>query len=204
MKDVYVIFSSTPYKMGRFIRLFTGGYFNHVSIMFDTNMSEAYTFGRKYIDTAFFGGMIKDSVSRYSKDGTTSKVSVCKISVDDEKYQQALNQAKNMYENKEDYVYNLFSAFVSIFGKRLFIKDAFTCVEFCTYILSIMTDKIEKNGFYSVAGLYEKFEEFSIYKGEFNITGEDDVVFKTRQGAKAAFKGAVLNISELIRRMKKS
>lgn len=204
MKDVYVVFSSTPYKIGKFIRIFTGEFYNHVSIMFDENMLEAYSFGRKHVDTAFYGGIIKDSVSRYKKNGVVADVSICRISVDDDAYSNALNMAKTMYENKQYYVYNFFSAVVSIFQKRIFIENSFTCVEFCAFILSMMTDKIQKNGFYSVEDLYEIFKEFSVYKGEFNISGEEDEEYNTRQGVKKSFKGASCIILELIKRMKKS
>lgn len=203
MKDVYVIFSSTPYRIGKFIRIFTGEFYNHVSIMFDEKMVEAYSFGRIHVDTAFYGGMVKDSVSRYKKNGIVADVSICKISVSDDDYSKALKMAKTMYENKEKYVYNLFSAVVSIFGKRIFIKDSFTCVEFCAFLLSIMTDKIKKDEFYSVESLYTVFKEFSVYKGEFNILGEEDESYKTRQGAKKALKGAFYVVLELIKRKKK-
>lgn len=204
MKDVYVVFSSTPYKIGKFVRMFTGEFYNHVSVMFDDKMLEAYSFGRNHVDTAFYGGIIKDSVSRYTKNGVSAYVSVCKISVDDEAYFNALHTARAMYENKEKYVYNLFSAAVSVFHKRIFIENSFTCVEFCAYLLSMMTDKIAKNGFYSVESLYEIFKEFSVYKGEFNLSGTEDESYKMRQGRRKALKGAFLVISKLIKRMKKS
>ena len=72
MKEIYVVFSSTPYKIGKFIRFFTREEYNHVSIMFDENMLEAYSFGRKHVDTPCWGGIIKDSVSRYKNKNTVA------------------------------------------------------------------------------------------------------------------------------------
>ncbi len=202
MKEIYVVFSSTPYKIGKFIRFFTGERYNHVSVMFDKNMLEAYSFGRKHVDTPFWGGIIKDSVSRYKNKNILADICVCKIPVDDEKYYKAFETAKNMYENKEQFVYNLFSAGVSIFRKRLFIHHAYTCVEFCVHILSLMFDNIDKSSFYTVGELCDEFKEYSVYTGQFNICGEEDDEFKCNKGIKMALKGFFGVVAELIKRMK--
>lgn len=204
MKDVYIVFSSTPYKIGKFIRAFTGEEYNHASVMFDENMLEAYSFGRMHIDTPFWGGIIKDSVSRYEYKNVKAKINVCKIQVEDEKYQKALETAKAMYEERERYIYNLFAAGISLFKKRLFIENAYTCVEFCVMLLSIMTDKVDKNGFYSVGELYHLFKEFSIYDGQFNICGQEDEDFISNKGIKKSFTGTYGVIRELIKRMKQA
>ena len=202
MKDIYVVFSSTPYKIGKFIRFFTKEEYNHVSIMFDENMLEAYSFGRKYIDTPFWGGIIKDSISRYKYKNALADICVCRVAVDDEKYFKAFETAKNMYENKDLFVYNLFSAGVSIFRKRLFIHNAYTCVEFCVYILSLIFDNIDKDGFYTVGELCEEFTEYSVYKGQFNICGSEDEDFISNKGIKASFKGFFTVVRELAKRMR--
>jgi hypothetical protein len=202
MKDIYIIFSSTPYKMGKFIRAFTGEKFNHASIMFDENMLDAYTFGRRHIDTPFYGGIIKDSVSRYRHKNRNANVTICKIQAEDNEYDNALNTAREMYFNRERYVYNLFSAAISLTKKRWYIEDSFTCVEFCAYILSQVSDKVDQNKFYSVGSLYEIFKEFSIYTGPFNIVGAEDEDFHTKQGIKKSTKGAVSVISQLMKRKK--
>ena len=204
MKDVYIVFSATPYKMGKFIRTFTRGEFNHASIMFDENMCEAYSFGRRHIDTPFYGGIIKDSVSRYvSKNGKKrAYINICKIQVEDDRYYEALNTAKDMFANKDDYVYNLLSAGHSVAGKRIFIKDSYTCVEFCVFLLSMMTDNVKKDGFYSVTDLYAVYKDFSIYNGEFNISGNVDEDFISEKGFKVAIKGGTYVVKELIKRRK--
>ena len=127
---------------------------------------------------------------------------MCKIPVDDEKYYRALETAKNMYENKELFVYNLFSAGVSIFRKRLFIHNAYTCVEFCVYILSLMFDNIDKNSFYTVGELCDEFKDYSVYTGQFNICGEEDDEFKSNMGIKTSLKGFFSVVAELIKRMR--
>ena len=204
MKDIYIVFSSTPYKMGKFIRTFTRSEYNHVSIMFDENMKEAYSFGRKYIDTPFWGGIIKDSVSRYEYKNVKAYIDKCKITVDDETFEKVYETIKNMYLNKDLYIYNLFSAGISIFRKRVPIVDTYTCVEFCVYILGIIDKNMDTNCFYNVKSLHEKLKQYSIYEGVFDIIGEEDIEFKNNKGKRVAFKGLLNTVLELIRRMKKT
>ncbi len=204
MKDIYIVFSSTPYKMGKFIRTFTRSEYNHVSVMFDENMKEAYSFGRKYIDTPFWGGIIKDSVSRYEYKNVKAQIDKCKITVDDETFEKVYNAIKNMYLNKELYIYNLFSAGISIFGKRVPIQDTYTCVEFCVYILGMIDENMDTKRFYSVSTLHERLKQYSVYEGVFDITGEEDIEFKDNKGKRAAIKGLFNTVFELIKRMKKA
>lgn len=204
MRDLYIIFSSTPYKIGKFIRTFTGEEYNHVSVMFDENMAQAYSCGRRHIDTPFWGGLIKDSVSRYEYKNVKAKINVCKVQVEDEKYEKALVIAQEMYKNKDLYIYNLFAAGISLFKRRLFIENTYTCVEFCVFLLSMMFEKIDKNGFYTVCSLYDEFKECSIYKGEFNIQGDPDEDFTKQKGIKMSFVGTVGTVRELIKRMKQA
>lgn len=201
MKDIYIVFSHTPYKIGTFIRTFTREEYNHASIMFDPEMKEPYTFGRNHIDTPFWGGYIKDSVTRYTYKNTTASVAICRISVEDEKFDHALKTAREMFKNREIYVYNLFAAFFSIFHRRVFIENSFTCVECTCYFLSLVTDRVDKNGFYSVGELYEVFKNDTVYRGIFNIKGEEDTGFNTRKGFGVSVSRTFKSVAELIRRM---
>lgn len=203
MQNMYIVFSSTPFKVGRMIRAFTGEEYNHVSIMFDYEFNEAYSFGREHIDTPFYGGLIKDSISRYKHKNKKAYINVCKIAVDDESYLKALLTVRRMYENKSSYVYNLFSAAVALFHRKWLISNAFTCVEFCTYVLGMVTDKIDTNRFYSVEGLLDVFKENSIYEGEFNFAGAEDKEYKKHHGRRAAVKVTANAVLELIKRMRK-
>lgn len=205
MKYVYVVFSSTPGKMGRFIRMLTPGAFNHVSIMFGEKMEEAYTFGRMYVDTPFWGGIVKDSVSRYTwNKKRTAFINVCRIETEDEKFHKAHTLVRDMFSRKEDFPYNFFSAIVSIFKKRIFIENAYTCVEFCSHILSILTPRVKDEGFYSVKDLFEIFEEDSVYQGDFNLEGNEDVSFNVKKGKRVAWRRGICSIFELFKRMRRS
>jgi hypothetical protein len=203
MKYVYVVFSSTPGKMGMLIRMLTPGAFNHVSIMFDENMEDAYTFARKYIDTPFWGGIVKDSVSRYKKDARRAYINVCRVAVTKESYLKALTLVEDMYKNKEKYRYNFFSAITSLIKKRTFVENAYTCVEFCTYVLSTVMPEVKCESFYTVADLYEIFKGSSIYEGEFNIEGEEDEIFKLKKGRRVAWRKGFLSFYELFKRVRK-
>lgn len=174
MKDICIIFSATPYKMGKFIRFFTKAKFNHVSVSFDRNLFNAYTFARRYIDTPFFGGFIKDSPARYFYKNKPADVTVCRIAVSDEAYDKMQKICAEMYAENEEYLYNFFSAISYVFGRRVFIRKSFTCVEFAAYILSFADSGIDKDGFYTVDGLFDIFKDSAVYSGPAYFTADKD------------------------------
>jgi hypothetical protein len=62
---VYIVFSSTPYRIGKFIRRLTREAYNHVSIALDPDLTKMYGFARRYYRTPFYGGFVRESLSRY-------------------------------------------------------------------------------------------------------------------------------------------
>lgn len=185
MKDIYIVFSATPYKIGKFIRFFTKAKFNHVSVSFDRNLFNAYTFARRYIDAPFFGRFIKDSPARYFYKNQPADVTVCKTEVDDGVFENMKAVCEKMYGENEEYLYNFFSATSYVFGRRVFIDKAFTCVEFAAYILSFADAEINKSGFYTVDGLFEVFKDRTVYSGPADFIA-DNGSFGERRGF---FKG---------------
>ena len=91
-KDIYIMFSSTPSKMGSFIRFMTGNKYNHVSLSFREDLGHLYSFARYYKNTPFVGGFVEESVLRYFLLGSeTVRVKICKIPISDEKYSSLFN-----------------------------------------------------------------------------------------------------------------
>ena len=199
MKDIFIVFSATPYKMGKFIRFFTKAKFNHVSVSFDRDLFNAYTFARRYIDTPFFGGFIKDSPARYFYKNQPADVTVCKTEVDDGVFENMKAVCEKMYAEHEEYLYNFFSAVSYVFGRRIFIDKAYTCVEFAAYILSFADSEINKDGFYTVDGLFEVLKDRAVYSGPADFTA-DKGSFGERRGF---FKGIADNIRSVFKLIKR-
>lgn len=180
--------------MGKFIRFFTKEKYNHVSFSFDGNISCAYTFARKYLNTPFYGGLVKDSPDRYFYKNKKADIAVCKIEIGDSAYEKVLSTANAMYEQRDTYIYNFFSAFSSLRKKKLPVKNAFTCVEFAVYLLSLCDIKdteIDNRKFYSVDSLKSNFPAF--YTGEAFFNGMTKKFEKTD-----FFNGLILTQKNLI------
>ena len=195
-----MVFSSTPYKMGRFIRIMTRDRYNHISVMLDENMSEAYTFGRKHRDTPLWGGIVKDSVSRYDNKGNLARINVCRISLEDGQYDEVKENARKMFADRDRYIYNLLSATIAPLKKRYYVEDAYTCVEFCIYLLAKHVKELQDGEFYTVDEVYDRLGAYSVYSGEFNINGERDKEFETLLGRGKNYGGAYRIIRELLKR----
>ena len=78
---IYVVFSSTPYKIGKTIRMLTGEKYNHVSISLDAELTQMYSFARRYYKTPFYGGFVKESLSRYQLNQNKATIKICKMGV---------------------------------------------------------------------------------------------------------------------------
>lgn len=177
IKEIYLVFSSTPYKMGKFIRFFTKEKYNHVSFSFDANLSSAYTFARKHINTPFYGGLVCDSPERYRHNGKKADIDLCRIEIGDSVYTAVRNAVDEAYAEKDEYVYNFYSALSAPKKKKISVKNAFTCVEFAVYLLSLCNVGIDTDTFYSVDSLKRIFKANSVYSGKENFPETPDDTF---------------------------
>lgn len=198
MKNIYIVFSTTPYKIGKFIRFFTKERFNHISVSFDRNLDCAYTFARRYASAPFFGGLVKDSGTRYFYKNRCSEIAVCRIEVAAETYTAMQNTCAAMH--KEEYLYNYFSVAGYIFKRRIFINQAFTCVEFAAYILSFADARINKSSFYTIDGLFDIYRDRVIYSGIPYFAKTDDN-YGMKRGMIKSFADTAASIFNLIKRI---
>ena len=67
---LYIVVSSTPSRMGHFIRRITGQDYNHISVSLDPQLLTMYSFARRYYRTPLFGGFVQETPARYCINGT--------------------------------------------------------------------------------------------------------------------------------------
>ncbi len=163
---LYVIFSSTPYKMGRFIRFFTKGFYNHISISVNSEMSEIYSFARRYRKSPFCGGFVRESGKRFKVGDRSSTVCICKIPVEEGKKAELVHLFRKMRNDKK-YIYNFFSAVCVPIKHKVPIRDAYTCVEFTVRVLHMIGYKLSERKFYSVEDILALLSGHVIYEGDF-------------------------------------
>jgi len=180
-KYIYVVFSATPYKMGRLIRFITATPYNHVSIALDSNLDEMYGFARRYYRTPFYGGFVKENLARYQINGQCAQVKICQIPIESEAFLSLRDHIDKMYCNKEQYLYNFLSILTMPFHRRANVKDARTCVEFAVDVLHHSLGNQLPLKYYSIKNLAQHLDSYHIYQGAFSNADSADPDFFARK-----------------------
>ena len=164
---IYVVFTSTPYKTGTFIRAVTRYPYNHVSISFDPEIKTLFSYSRHYKNAPFYGGFVRESILRYENDGRTALIKVCALPMTEKRYNKAKIYMNYLEQNSEDLVYNMFSAMLFPFKREVKIKNSFTCVEFAIHFIRkfAFLPFLEKNRFCSIKSLAANLEKYTVYEG---------------------------------------
>ena len=164
-KYLYIVFSSTPYRVGKCIRRFTGEEYNHLSISLEESLIPMYGFARRYYHTPFYGGFVQESLSRYCVNGETAHIKICRLPITREQYDFLQHKLSAMYAQREHYLYNHLSLITVPFGRLIPVKDAYICVEFGVKILHEMGIDLNPRKYYSVGDVEKILEPYAFYTG---------------------------------------
>lgn len=181
MNHIYVVFSATPYIIGRAIRKITGEKYNHASIALDPDLTQMYSFARRFYRTPLYGGFVKESRARYHLGNKASQICICKIPVTQEQYTAIDYKLTTMYSRADAYIYNHISALGAMLRRQIPAKDAYTCVEFCTRILHDLGMDVDPAKYHSVCDLEQLLSEHVIYTGPMPADGKDDTAYYAKR-----------------------
>jgi hypothetical protein len=135
---IYVVISRTPTRFGRAIRKVTNQQYNHASIALDANLDHTYAFARKRHKAPLLGGLVRENVDRFTlRSKEPVPVMIFRIPVTVEQKRNISNIINEMINNRK-YVYNLFSVLTYPIFKGFSVKNAFSCIEFVSYILQYL------------------------------------------------------------------
>lgn len=166
-KHLYVVFSATPYRMGRMIRLVTGEPYNHVAIALEQDLRQLYAFARRYYSTPFYGGFVIEEPCRYHHRGRTAQVRICRIPVSDAQWDSLRGQMEEMQTRSSHFLYNHLSAAAAPLHRRVVIRDAYTCAEFAISVLRQLGYHFHSRRYYSIGAIAQQLETFRVYDGDF-------------------------------------
>ena len=200
MKKVYIVFSSTPFRMGKLVRQLTGDKYNHISISLDRELTRMYSFARRYYKMPFYGGFVRESVSRYNLDGKTTQVCICSIPVTTSQFEILETQLHAMETNKEHYLYNHLSAVAAVFRQSARREGAYTCVEFCTDVLRQIGIALDQNRYYTIGQLHSILEPNAIYTGPLAPAKELDAEFYADKPINNPSTATLRSIGKLLQR----
>ncbi|MGE7022868.1 hypothetical protein [Solibacillus cecembensis] len=132
-KKVYILLTDTGSIFAKTIKLYTSEPYNHASISFDGNLTQLYSFGRKYPTNPFIGGFVKENINEGLFLNATCAVYSLTIKKAD--YYKMKQYIDTIEAQKEHYQYNLMGLFSILFNKQLNRKNAFFCSEFVASVL---------------------------------------------------------------------
>lgn len=136
MQKIYLVLTHTGTLLSNLIKLYTKNDYSHISIAFDEDLDEMYSFGRIFTYNAFIGGLVRE----YMNKGTFKRfkktcTSIYSIDVSDNQYNEIKNEVLNMYERRREYKFNFWGVFFVMFNKKIKRKNALYCAEFVKYAL---------------------------------------------------------------------
>lgn len=146
-KYLYVLFSATPYRMGRWIRFVTGEPYNHVSIATGEDLTSLYSFARRYYRTPFYGGFVAEDPCRYRHNGVTANIRLYRLPLTSKQWQRLQDMLADMREHADRYLYNHLSAMAAPLHLKVRVRKAFTCAEFTVNVLSTLGFDFDPNRF---------------------------------------------------------
>lgn len=132
---IYIVFSATPSKMGRMIRLATRHQYNHVSLSLSGDIQNLYSFARYYQTIPLYGGFVVESILRYASFAQQTQVKICRLPVEEPQLTYLRNYLEQLWDDRDAYIYNTPAALASLLNLRLYIPKAHTCATFVHDIL---------------------------------------------------------------------
>jgi len=162
---MYFVFTDTGTTLAKLINFFTRQSLNHVSISFDSELREVYSFGRKKPRNPFIGGFVKEDIRSDFLRNSESAVYVYPIS--EKEYHQIMKEIKKVEKNKDVYKYN----FIGLLGVLLQVQINREYAMFCSqFVATVMRD----------------VESFHVNKPSCFITPTD---IRTHDGLKLIYQG---------------
>lgn len=130
-KAIYILLTDTGTLLNRIIKWFTHAPYNHVSIAFDEQLEEVYSFGRKQPRNPLIAGFVKEDVYsgtyRYFQN---TRCLLLKIDVSDVEYERIRQIIAYFNEHKEQFSYNLIGLIGVLFHYPIGKKNAYFCSQF--------------------------------------------------------------------------
>lgn len=132
MGKIYVMLSATNSMLSTAIGTVTKKKYNHISIAFDKELTEVYSFGRLEPSNPFNGGFSREQVT--SNFYLKAACQIYELEVTEAQLEKLRTSINRYEENKHDYFYNLLglmTAWLEIPWDR---PNAFFCSEFVSTV----------------------------------------------------------------------
>lgn len=134
-RSLFIMISETDSGVGRVIRNLTHYRYNHVSLTLDPTLRQWYAFARYAIDAPFYGGFLMEPVERFLANGFDTPVRIFRLEIPEEKARKLELLFLRARQRNTGLLYNYFDAAATLFGKKITIPGAYTCLGFACAVL---------------------------------------------------------------------
>ena len=166
-KNIYVVLASTPYRTGRVIRAFKRVKYNHAALSLEPTLYPMYSFSRKYEHSTFYAGFVEESLMRYQCKEGDAEILVARLPISEEQYEKAKSLLEKINNEKEEYIYNFFSAAATaVYGGYVEVDRSYTCIEFVCYFLKEIGVYRSKNPNPTFDDIERVLKKYTIYEGK--------------------------------------
>ncbi|WP_026907805.1 hypothetical protein [Paucisalibacillus globulus] len=186
-RTIYFIFTDTGTYLSRMINLYTNKPLNHVSIGFDHELKEVYSFGRINPKNPFSGGFVREDIRGDFL--RNSKSAVYALSITEQEYISIRHHIKQFESRASDFKYNFIGLIAIPLKVEIHRKNAFFCSQF---VATLMEDtesfKLPKKAnFVTPADIRENSELQLIYQGRLGDYPKHQLAEETLEIPKQSF-----------------
>ena len=134
--SIFVVLTRPRTIVSKFIHAVLQDEYTHAAISFDPDLSEMYSFGRKYTYIPFIGRFKKENFN----EGVYSTIKdlpglVIEVKVTQDQYFRAKSLLDNFINNSSIYKYHYLGLVYNLLQKEANIDNRFICSEFVYHIL---------------------------------------------------------------------
>lgn len=132
-KTIYFLFTDTGTYLSKAINYCTKQSLNHVSIGFDPELKEVYSFGRKQPKNPFIGGFVKEDIrSGFLENASCA---VYSYTITEAESESILRNIKEIELQQNDYRYNFIGLIGVLTQIEISRKRAYFCSQFVATML---------------------------------------------------------------------
>lgn len=132
-KYIYFIHSSTTSVLSRTIGLYTRNKYNHVSISFEQDLSEVYSFGRKEIHNPLIGGFVQEDMATGLF--TEATCSIYRLAVSEAEFLRTRHLVREFEGRQSELRYNFLGLVFLSWGMNITRADYYFCSEFAATLI---------------------------------------------------------------------
>lgn len=144
-KEIFILLTHTGTLPSKIIKMYTREPYSHVSIAFDPELNEVYSFGRKCVNNPLIAGFIKEDIKGgvYAKfKNTTYELYSLKIA--ENQYERLKIEINKLYKRKDIYKYNFLGILGVLMNRPIGSDNSYFCSQFVAHILEKSSIKLVK------------------------------------------------------------